>query len=114
VKLRLVDRSSRYTAEGWMSPRDRNTTDEVAKLASEWRDGMREETRKSLELLGDPAKVTAEVQTPLTRQQAAARTRQETYRWFVLNDKGARKYLRALERNGYEIPEIDELWDPHP
>ncbi len=111
AELRIVNRATRYSADGWMSPRDRDASGEIAGLASEWRDGMREETRRSLEVLGDPAKVRSEfsVQTPVTRTQAANGSRTETYKWFVANERGGGKNLKALERNDFEIAPLDDL-----
>ena len=82
----------------------------MAELVREWRDSMRDETRRCLETLGDPALVTGEVQTPLTpaQEQAQVGQRTKTYKWFVANEREPynRQNLKALERNGFEIPKL--------
>ncbi|NOY54350.1 MAG: TIGR03986 family CRISPR-associated RAMP protein [Deltaproteobacteria bacterium] len=68
-----------------------------------FRDKMNEDIRPALELLGDPAKVTEPVHTPLVQGQGPE---DETFKWFVENDKRRHDFLRPLNRASTNLPTL--------
>ena len=61
------------------------------------RGSIPEDIRWQLELLGDPAQVSAEVTYPVVAGQT---TEGEHFRWFVENDKNQHKALPAIGLGG--------------
>jgi CRISPR-associated protein (TIGR03986 family) len=75
-------------------------------LRDRFRNQMSPKIQKALELLGDPAKVTHPVHTPLVKQQLQ-NPEEETFRWFVENDKhGQHQMLKPLDQKSTELPTL--------
>jgi len=77
-------------------------------LRAEVRKAMPEATRWTLELLGDPAAVAAEVTYPVLAGQT---TEGEHFRWFVQNERKHRKPLPAIPTGG-SLPLLEKYPQP--
>ena len=120
VGLLTIDRETRYTTEGFFSPRYSRVWTSSPQEQSQWPEYYREEKsaqgapldlarvwnsfvnymdadiRKALELIGTPSALQASVHTPLVQGQEQ-NPEKETFRWFVANDSGSgkRRKIRA-------------------
>jgi CRISPR-associated protein (TIGR03986 family) len=129
--LFLVDRHARYTANGlfqdrygagWMEPSEttvnwparydrerqaRPSGVDLSAIAEEFRQAMNSNIRRALELLGNPAAVTADVGTP---QVEGAHAEKETFQWFVANERpGPPVGLKPLTAQDSALPTLPKL-----
>lgn len=104
----------RYSRE--ISAAGRPLTKSPQEIHREFRDKMNEEIRHALELIGDPASVTAPVHTPLVATQDR-RCEEETFKWFVANDLGSgrkrkieakKKFLKPITTQDAKIPTLEK------
>lgn len=68
--------------------------------------------RQAIELLGDPAKLTAPVHTPLV-EEASAASEDKTFEWFVANDKeNSPQFLKPISGGTTALPTLRKLPRP--
>jgi CRISPR-associated protein (TIGR03986 family) len=102
--VRLVDRETRYSADGWDRPR---YSEDLAwqALRNQYRTAMSAEIRAALEEVGDPGKLDAKVHITYPRV-IGQEGEEDLYQWFVANDQQRDSDLRvalqpvALTRQG--------------
>lgn len=71
--------------------------------------------RQALELLADPAKIRHPVRTPQVAGRTGPELEQETYLWFVQNQRSAiqgrrPQFLVPLTKDTIRLPTLDEEW----
>ncbi len=102
----------RYSRE--ISAAGRPLTKSPHEIYSEFGDRMNAEIRHALELIGNPASLTAPVHTPLVANQ---KREDETFKWFVANDFGSgkrrkieakKKFLKPITIADDKIPTLDK------
>lgn len=114
VTLDIVDRSKRYSPEGFMAVRHASASFDAYR--STFTKGMDTQIANALKVLGDPAKVKLPVHTP---QVVGIGLEEETFKWFVANDvgsgsekKGNKKkpvncYLKPITKD--DLPELERM-----
>jgi CRISPR-associated protein (TIGR03986 family) len=130
MALLLVDRSKRYTTEGYFgsryhqasaasredSPRwpdhyaaerqaakNASGAPDLGALAARYRATMNPDVRSAIELLGETTSPSSPVSTPLVEGGDPER---ETFQWFMANDSQG---LAPLTRSSREIPALREI-----
>jgi len=89
-------------------------------LREQFRVTMTGAIRKALELLGDPAKVTAMVHTPQIftscdkegnplPKVTDPEMERENFKWFVENEKEPRQMLKPLNKNSEKLPTLKRI-----
>ncbi|MEE8585030.1 MAG: TIGR03986 family CRISPR-associated RAMP protein, partial [Acidobacteriota bacterium] len=133
--LYLIDRSRRYTLDGFMSGRfqscwENPATDEnkrpgkdeaaaepsapsLTGLASEYRSTMNGQIRDALEMLGDPGLIKSKtpVHYPTVKENGAFNLELDLFEWFVANDEleGRGECLVPLKEGTRELPALRYL-----
>ena len=82
----------------------------VDPIRKTFRDSMNADIRTALELIGNPAKITQRVVTPLVTQNGReADSEQESFKWFVANDNQRAESLQPLNAATREMPTLRSL-----
>ncbi|MGO8731607.1 MAG: TIGR03986 family CRISPR-associated RAMP protein [Terriglobia bacterium] len=124
-QIGLVNRQTRYTVEGLVSPRHTALTpQEIEQRIAEFRKSMNADIRKAIALLGTPPPGLLQIHTP---QIEGANLEQETFLWFVANDVGLtdkpagrripekQEGLAPLKSMSTELPPLERYrWEPIP
>lgn len=134
VGLFRINRQFRYNAAGLFSPRysecwiaddaDKPSWPEiyqverdangaainVAALREDFRATMNPDIRQAVELIGNPSNIRRRVVTPLVeRNGREADSEQETFQWFVANDRQQAQALEPLNANSREMPTLNSM-----
>jgi CRISPR-associated protein (TIGR03986 family) len=114
TELALIDRHERYAVDAMTTGRYNGETLNIENLRNEFINTMDKDIHHTLELLGNPHNVKAPVHYPQVR---AADIEEETYRWFVANDKGSgrgqhripatKKSLTAIDSSSTQLPTLE-------
>jgi CRISPR-associated protein (TIGR03986 family) len=103
TKLEFIDRHKRYAEETLDATRYNGQTLDMKSLRNHFIQTMDKDIHQALELLGNPAHVKAPVHYPQINNQDIE---QETYQWFVKNDKQSKQQLSPLNQNSTQLPTL--------
>ncbi len=105
-RVQLVNRPTRYTAEGYFLPRYGAEYDaaEADKLRQDFRKEMNADLRAAIEMIGNPACLLQPVKPPLVAGQPEEK---ETFRFFVINDGSGRQFLAPI-RAAKPLPSLSQ------